>query len=421
MSSDRLLEEFPESDDDLGIPRSGKTASGNPGRKPAGKQPNRLQAAWDHLIHLGLRESALRLGTHLLVIILLLGVIWSLRAFYVYIQENRVQIAPEEKAVFAAALPSPTPTAPAPALPSYIPTSTPYQFGIPRLALIHTTIPARPRTEVISYIVQVGDTIFGIAEQFGLKPESIMWGNTYIFGDDPHNLKPEQELIILPVDGTYHKWSAGEGLNGVAQGYGVAPEDIINWPGNHLDPTTLGNWSNPNIEPGTMLVVPGGERAFITWSAPRISRENPGVARLLGEGFCGTVVDGAVGIGSFIWPSNNHFLSGYDYSPSTNHYGIDVAGELGDPLYAADNGVVVYSGWNNRGYGNVVVIDHGNGWQTLYAHMSVIAVGCGQSVYQGGYIGAFGSTGNSSGPHLHFEMLHESYGKVNPWNFLPPP
>ena len=94
MLSERLLEEFPESDDDLGIPRSGKNASGKPGRKPAAKQQNRLQAAWDYLTHLGLRESALRLGTHLLVIILLLGVIWSLRAFYVYIQENRVQIAP---------------------------------------------------------------------------------------------------------------------------------------------------------------------------------------------------------------------------------------------------------------------------------------------------------------------------------------
>ena len=91
------------------------------------------------------------------------------------------------------------------------------------------------------------------------------------------------------------------------------------------------------------------------------------------------------------------------------------------PIYAADNGVIVYAGWNDWGYGNVVVIDHDGGWQTLYAHMSVLNVGCGQSVYQGDVIGYFGSTGNSSGPHLHFEMLNESYGKVNPWNFLPSP
>ena len=87
----------------------------------------------------------------------------------------------------------------------------------------------------------------------------------------PHRLSPGQELFILPVNGTYHKWSEGEGLNGVARGYNVTPEDIINWSGNHLDPNALGDWSNPNIEPGTMLVVPGGHRAFVTWSAPRIT------------------------------------------------------------------------------------------------------------------------------------------------------
>jgi murein DD-endopeptidase MepM/ murein hydrolase activator NlpD len=82
------------------------------------------------------------------------------------------------------------------------------------------------------------------------------------------------------------------------------------------------------------------------------------------------------------------------------------------------HGVIVYSGWNDWGYGNVVVIDHGYGWQTLYAHMSKINAECGMSVYQGDVIGLYGSTGNSTGPHLHFEMLHEEYGKVNPWDFL---
>jgi hypothetical protein len=421
MSSDRFLEEFPEADDDLGVPHSGNPTKGGSGKSQDAKQPNKLLAAWEGLSRLGLAETVFRTGTHLLSVALLLVVVWMLRAFYIYLQDHRVEVVSPNQSVFAAVLPSPTPSGPAPVLPVFAAMVSPYQFGIPRLALVHTTIPDRPRTEVVTYTVQTGDTIFGIAEQFGLKPETIMWGNTYILGDDPHSLTPGQQLNILPVDGTYHKWSAGEGLNGVATGYKVAPEVIINWPTNHLDPNTLGDWSNPNIEPGSMLIVPGGERAFITWSAPRISRDDPGVARLLGPGFCGTIVDGAVGIGAFIWPSNNHWLSGYDYSPSTNHYGIDIAGALGDPLYAADNGVVVYSGWNNRGYGNVVVIDHGFGWQTLYAHMSTIAVGCGQSVYQGSVIGAFGSTGNSSGPHLHFEMLNEVYGKVNPWNFLPPP
>lgn len=414
--ADPLMEEFPGSEDDLDHrAKTGTQASSNGGQV----QSNWFISAWEAVSRAGLGETVFRVGTNVLSIALVLVVIWAMRAFFLYLSvQEEPPVSAAKEAAFAAELPTPTPLPGIPALPSFF-TRTTYQPGIPRLTLLHTTIPSRPRTEVITYTVEEGDTIFGIAEKFGLKPETIMWGNTYTLGDNPHNLIVGQQLNILPVDGTYHRWSAGEGLNGVANGYNVTPETIINYPGNNLDAETLGNWSNPNIEPGTMLVVPGGERAFITWSAPRISRSNPGVARLLGPGFCGTIVDGAVGIGAFIWPANNHYLSGYDYSPATNHYGIDVAGSLGDALYAADNGVVVYAGWNNHGYGNVVVIDHGNGWQTLYAHMSVISVGCGASVYQGSVIGSIGSTGNSSGPHLHFEMLNESYGKVNPWNFLP--
>jgi murein DD-endopeptidase MepM/ murein hydrolase activator NlpD len=80
--------------------------------------------------------------------------------------------------------------------------------------------------------------------------------------------------------------------------------------------------------------------------------------------------------------------------------------------------VVVYSGWNDWGYGNTVVIDHGNGWQSLYAHLDSMNVACGSFVYQGDVIGALGNTGRSSGAHLHFELRSDLYGKVNPWNFL---
>jgi murein DD-endopeptidase MepM/ murein hydrolase activator NlpD len=91
---------------------------------------------------------------------------------------------------------------------------------------------------------------------------------------------------------------------------------------------------------------------------------------------------------------------------------------MGIPIYAADSGVVVYSGWNNNGYGYLIVIDHGNGWQTRYAHLSQRNVECGAYVYQGDVIGLMGSTGNSTGPHLHFELLNLTYGKVNPLDFL---
>ncbi len=415
MSTDHLLDEFPGSEEDH-QPGDG---SGKPSHA-SGESTSKywITNTWERVRRAGLGETVFRLGTQLLSLALIITAIWALRAFYAYIQANQVvNNAPApQAAVMAAELPTATPLPPLPGLPVFSPITN--TLGITRQVLLHTTIPTRPRQEIVEYTVVSGDTIFGIAEKFGLKPETVLWGNTYTLGDDPHNLHPGQKLIILPVNGTYHKWSAGEGLNGVAKGYGVNPDDIINWPGNHLDPKTIGDYTHPNIEPGTMLIVPGGHRAFVTWTV-RVTRQNPGTAKILGPGFCGTIVDGAMGSGTFIWPTRLHYLSGFDYSPETNHMGIDIAGTLGDPLVAADNGVIVYSGWNNWGYGNVVVIDHGNGWQTLYAHMSVIAVGCGQSVYQGSVIGAMGSTGNSTGPHLHFEMMNDQYGKVNPWNFLP--
>ena len=376
---------------------------------------SRILLLMGSLSRLGMADTILRVGTHMLFIALALLVVWVMRGYYL-----RTQVVERaQSAVQAAAQPTFTPTTVIPELPPLPAAGGAYEDGIPRLAQVHTTIPTRPRTEVTTYIVQTGDNVFDIAEMFGLKPETVLWGNYFILADNPHALTEGQELNILPVDGTYHKWSAGEGLNGVAQGYSVTPEDIINWEGNNLDIETLGDWSNPNIEPGTFLVVPGGTREYVTWSAPRITRQNPGVAKYIGPGACGTILDGAVGTGAFIWPSTNQFLSGYDYSPGTNHYGIDIKGYIGEPMWASDSGVVVYAGWNNFGYGNMVVIDHGNGWQTAYAHMDVVGVGCGQSVFQGTPIGTIGSTGKSSGPHIHLEMLHDSYGKVNPWDFLP--
>ncbi|MBE9474287.1 MAG: M23 family metallopeptidase [Chloroflexi bacterium] len=417
MQDDQLPEELQDPSAELFPTNEDKDLDAAPQVEPdtESTRESRLFLILGSLSRPGIADSVLRIGTHMLFIALALLVVWVMRVYYLRAQEPE----PPQQAAQAATLPTSTPSYVLPDLPPLSSDKTVYEAGIPRLAQVHTTIPTRPRTEVVTYVVQPGDTVFGIAEKFGLKPETILWGNYFILADNPHALVEGQELNILPLDGTYHRWSAGEGLNGVAQGYSVTPEDIINWEGNNLDLETLGDWSNPDIEPGTFLVIPGGSRQFVTWSAPRITRMNPGVAKFIGPGACGTILDGAVGTGAFIWPSKNHFLSGYDYSPSTNHYAIDIDGDLGEPMWAADSGVVVYAGWNNFGYGNMVVIDHGNGWQTAYAHMEVVGVICGQSVFQGTLIGTIGSTGNSSGPHIHFEMLHDNYGKVNPWDFLP--
>jgi murein DD-endopeptidase MepM/ murein hydrolase activator NlpD len=383
-------------------------------RTPAKKDketPGFFSRLFNTLIGIGLGESMLRAGTTLLSVVLLGVVIWLLRIFYAQAPEagktaNALQTGP---------------TAPVARIEDVL-SQTEISFGgIPRLAQVHTTIPSRPRQDVIKYTVVEGDTVFGIAEKFGLKPETILWGNYYVLLDDPHALQPGQELNILPVDGTYHQWQQGEGLNGIATYYGVKPEDIINYPANNLDPAVIGDFANPNIAPGTWLVIPGGHREFISWSAPLgVTRENPASARVLGPGACDPISGGAVGYGAFIWPSNKHYLSGFDYTPNANHWGIDIAGNEGEAVYATDAGVVVYAGWNNYGYGNMIMIDHGNNFQSLYGHLSAINVGCGQSVGQGDVIGAIGSTGHSSGPHLHFEIRAIS-SFVNPWDVLPPP
>jgi murein DD-endopeptidase MepM/ murein hydrolase activator NlpD len=124
------------------------------------------------------------------------------------------------------------------------------------------------------------------------------------------------------------------------------------------------------------------------------------------------------GTGNLIWPSQDHYLSGKDFSDL--HPAIDIAGNTGDPVYAADNGVAVVAGWSTWGYGNLVILDHGKGWYSLYGHLDQIKVACGQNVKQGDVIGLIGRTGNTADPQLHFEILHDNHF-VNPWTVLPPP
>jgi len=282
---------------------------------------------------------------------------------------------------------------------------------ITRTINLRTHIPSRPRQEVITYTVRSGDTLFGISEKYGITPETILWSNA-ILKDDPHLLRPDQELLISPVTGVVRVVHEGDTVDGLASVYRADSEDIINWPGNKLDPY------NPALIEDSVIVVPGGERDFVQWTVPRIARakRNP-LPMSAGPGACtGGYQGGAVGSGSFIWPASNRYLSGYNYSGY--HPAIDIAAGLGAPIYASDSGVVVFAGWSNWGYGYMVVVDHGNGWQTLYSHLSQWNVNCGQSVYQGTVLGLSGSTGNSTGPHLHFEINYQGT-RVNPWNYLP--
>ena len=374
------------------------------------ERPGLISKWFELLARLGLSELSVRIGVNVLSMGLIVMVVWLMSTFY------RPSIQPLKPSSIDLSTPTVIPILPDPFNQEII---LPLA-GIMRKTSFHTSIPSRPRLETIKYIVQSGDSVFGIAENFGLNPSTILWGNYAVLKDTPHSLRVGQELNILPTDGTYHQWQAGEGLNSVAKYYGVEPEAIINYPANDLELDTIGDYANPNIPVGSWLIIPGGKREYIAWSVPvGMTRNNPAVAQILGVGSCGIVNGGAIGNGTFIWPADNHYLSGLDYSPETNHRGIDIAGGLGSPIYATDGGVIVYAGWNDYGYGNMIIIDHGNDWQSLYAHLSTINVICSQSVSQGDGIGAFGSTGNSTGSHLHFELMNTVFGKVNPWYYLP--
>ena len=283
----------------------------------------------------------------------------------------------------------------------------------------YTLIPSRERRGVITYTVQAGDTLFGIAGQFGLRPESVLWANYDALQDNPHLLNPGMELAIPPVNGIVYTVETGDTVESIAEKYKVTSDAVY---------TAGFEWNQlkPGDQPvvGVSLIIPGGSRDFKPWSltaqvnSPGANSSGVPMARNSNAGFCSNVQPGLPGTGTFIWPAPQHWVSGNNYTAW--HPGIDIAAHSGDPIYASDNGVVVYSGSNNWGYGNLVVIDHGNGWQTWYAHNSEIYVACGQNVYQGSVIAAAGSTGHSTGPHLHFETRYQGT-LPNPFNVLPPP
>lgn len=272
----------------------------------------------------------------------------------------------------------------------------------------HTIIPERARDTLTYYTVEAGDSVFSIAKQYHIKPETVLWANEDLLQDNPNDLSIGQKLKIPAVDGVIYKWKTNDTIEGVALKYKTTPELILTWPDNHID------LSSPKIASGTMVMVPGGSRALRTWVVPTFWRANSGATRGI-KSQCDTSGGTAIGSGSFIWPTVNHTISGNDYW--SGHLGIDIGAAMGAPVYAADGGVIVYAGGIDGGYGLMVMIDHGNGFHSLYAHLSTILVRCGQNVAQGSTIAYSGSTGNSTGPHLHFEIRYMG-AFVNPHDFL---
>lgn len=245
---------------------------------------------------------------------------------------------------------------------------------------VQTTISNKPRSEVREYTVKAGDTLASIADQFDIDTETLKWENNL----KADTIKPDQTLRILPVSGVAHKVKSGESIYSIAKRYGVDAQAIVNFPFNEFQ--DLDTFA---LTVGQTLIVPGGtppqqKPVIVRGKAPQ--RVN--------------IVAGQPGSGRFIWPTTGN-ISQY---PVYYHMALDIANRSLPPVIASDTGTVSFSGCVGYGYGCHVIVDHGNGFQTLYAHLSRIDVNAGQNVGQGQQIGVLGSTGRSTGPHLHFEI-----------------
>lgn len=244
-----------------------------------------------------------------------------------------------------------------------------------------------PDQQFQTYVVERGDTPGGIAQKFGIEPETLLGGNPKL-SEESNLLQTDVELIILPIDGVLHDVRPGDTLESLSEEYGIPVEDIIAYEPNNLE-------FPYRLYPETQIMIPGAVRDLFIWNPPDLSS----VGGTSWEGR--NIKPIIVGTGTFVYPvGSTNFTQYYWYG----HPAIDIGLPEGSGVYASDTGTVTYAGWNNTGYGNLIVVNHGNGFETFYAHLSSINVTPGQIVYQGNLMGLSGNTGNSSGPHIHFEI-----------------
>ena len=260
--------------------------------------------------------------------------------------------------------------------------------------VLHTTVSERDRMAFITYTVQANDNIWAIAQGFGLKAETVLWANPKV-EKAPDLLSVGQRLVIPPVDGIYYTVARGDTVEKLAKTYKTSVEKIVGFEGNELEePYTLAVGMQIMLPDGRKQVVPSNYYPMTrVGSAPKNAPK---------------------GSGRFAWPAQGILTQRY----WSGHLGIDIANRTGVPIRAADDGYVVMAGRDTWGYGNQVLIDHGNGYMTRYAHLNHIKVKAGDSVQRNQQIGTMGSTGRSTGPHLHFEIIY-SQQRRNPLGFLP--
>lgn len=254
----------------------------------------------------------------------------------------------------------------------------------------------RPRSNIVDYKVQGGDTLESISKKFGVSTDTIRWANDDIKDDV---IKPGETIKIPPVSGVVHKVASGDNIYTIAKKYRVDAQKIVNFPFN--DFADLETFS---LTPGQVLYVPDGviEQAKPNYSGGYEQRATSA-----------QIAQGARGNGQFLWPTNG-IITQY---PVFYHMAFDIANNAMPPVVAADSGTAEYVGCINWGYGCHIIINHGNGYKTLYGHLSSFSISAGQSVGKGQQIGVMGSTGRSTGIHLHFE-IRQGDALLNPASFF---
>ena len=262
---------------------------------------------------------------------------------------------------------------------------------------VSTIKPKRDR--IITYRIKSGETLYSISKKFALSTYTIQWANDL---SNANYVKTGKKLYIPPIDGMLIRVKRGQTLLALIKKYKA----------NHKKTVEVNKITKNKIRAGQLLILAGGVKP----AAPRpvyVSRPSSG------SSYTGFAPSSALyRYGLFVFPTIGHdAYNGYHW------WAIDIPNGNLPAVWAAASGRVTLAQWGWRGgYGNHVIIDNGkldgkNNFETLYAHMSRLYVKEGQWVKQGQIIGKMGSTGWSTGPHLHFE-IHVNGVKINPWNYL---
>lgn len=239
--------------------------------------------------------------------------------------------------------------------------------------------------QITTYDIQEGDTLSFIASDFGVSVETIIWANNL---NNINAIKPGNELKIPPVDGIIHKVKKGDSIQSIAKKYGANEEKIIAF--NALP-------KDGSIQIDAELMVPEG-KIIAPKTSNAMTKYNSTIKRFTYLPDLG---------GFFMVPT-----TGRNWGRIHGRNGIDIANSCGTPIFASADGSIATAdavGWNG-GYGKFIKITHTNGTETIYAHASKLLVGTGESVQKGQQIGVMGTTGRSTGCHLHFEV----HGAKNP-------